>query len=156
MPNPSTLLDFHSIILCNFSKKIISVVIALHLGSLLPSIICEDQYAFLKDWSITDNILLALELTQSINRKTPGGNLTLKLDLQKDFEWVSWVSSSRWLSVGLVRTSAFLLRIVCKLMFSRSLLMPTQWCFFFFFPLEVSSRRSSLPHSFYSNCWCSL
>ncbi|KAI5658386.1 hypothetical protein M9H77_27179 [Catharanthus roseus] len=68
------------------SKKIISVVIALHLGSLLPSIICEDQYAFLKDWSITDNILLALELTQSINRKTPGGNLTLKLDLQKDFE----------------------------------------------------------------------
>lgn len=89
LPNPISFLDFHPISLCNFVHKILSKVLTLHLGGILPPIISENQAAFVKDRNITDNILLALELTHSISRTNLGGNLIIKLDLQKAFDWVS-------------------------------------------------------------------
>lgn len=89
IPNPISFLDFGPICLCNFVNKILSKFLALRLEVFLPSIISGNQITFLKDRYITDNIFLALELTHSINRANPRGNLIIKLDLQNAFDRVS-------------------------------------------------------------------
>lgn len=66
----STFVDFQLINLCNFVRRIVTELIALRLGNILHSIICDNWASIIKERNITVNILLALELANSINRKS--------------------------------------------------------------------------------------
>ena len=55
--------DFKPIALCKIVYKIIAKVIANRLKTILPSIISDNQSAFIPGKFITDNIMLAFELS---------------------------------------------------------------------------------------------
>lgn len=57
---------------------------------MVPSLISDNQSGFVKGRLISDNILLAQELTQSLNVKTRGGNMILKMDMMKAYDRLNW------------------------------------------------------------------
>lgn len=77
--------------LCNFLNKIFTRVLRDRLSSLLPKLISEEQTGFLKGRDIADNILLAQELLQSLNRRARSHNVVFKFDMAKAFDRVSWL-----------------------------------------------------------------
>lgn len=44
----------------------------------------------MKNRLISDNILLAQELAHSLNVKTRGGNVIIKMDMMKSYDIVNW------------------------------------------------------------------
>ncbi|XP_075102351.1 uncharacterized protein LOC142177466 [Nicotiana tabacum] len=57
---------------------------------MLHRIISENQSGFVKGRSITENILLAQEITLNIKNKNCGGNVIIKLDMEKAYDRMSW------------------------------------------------------------------
>lgn len=72
IPNPSTMKDFRLISLCNILYKIISKTLANRLQHLLHKCISLQQFAFIEDRSILDNVLLASEIIHHMRCKTKG------------------------------------------------------------------------------------
>ncbi|XP_058099686.1 uncharacterized protein LOC131244037 [Magnolia sinica] len=77
--------------LCNVIYKIFSKILASRLSKILPRLISMEQGDFVKGRSITENVTMALEAMRNIDRKARGGNLILKLDLEKAYDRVDWV-----------------------------------------------------------------
>lgn len=73
---------------------------------ILLDIISLNQSAFVPGWLITDNVLLAYELTHHMQNKKKGaqGLAALKLDMSKAYDRVEW---------------EFLRRMLCKLGFQQ-------------------------------------
>nr|XP_027124187.1 uncharacterized protein LOC113740870 [Coffea arabica] len=82
--------DFRPISLCNVNSKIISKILATRLNKVLPQIIAPWQTGFVPSRGITDNILLAQEMAQDLDRRLKDPNLILKLDLEKAYDRVEW------------------------------------------------------------------
>nr|XP_027096084.1 uncharacterized protein LOC113715980 [Coffea arabica] len=82
--------EFRPISLCNQSSKIISKVLTNRLNLILPNLISSWQSGFVPGRSIADNILVAQELAQDIDRKLTCPNLMLKLDMEKAYDRVEW------------------------------------------------------------------
>ncbi|XP_073129053.1 uncharacterized protein [Henckelia pumila] len=82
--------DFRPISLCNVSNKIISKLSYSHLRSVVGRLVSQSQSGFVPGWMIADNILLAHELTHSLNLPARGGNVILKLDMAKAYDRVQW------------------------------------------------------------------
>ncbi|KAF5446820.1 hypothetical protein F2P56_032419 [Juglans regia] len=61
-----------------------------HLAPMLKRIISPEQGAFIPSRSIFDNISLTQELANSINKQVRGGNIILKLDMEKAYDSVDW------------------------------------------------------------------
>lgn len=88
--HPSRFSEFRPISLSNFTSKIISKLLCLRLAPILPDLISENQSGFVKGRSISENIMLAQEITHSIKKPKPGDNVVIKLDMAKAYDRVSW------------------------------------------------------------------
>ena len=56
----------------------------------LPTLISPEQFRFVSGREISDSILLAQEMVNSIDKKVRGHNVILKVDMIKAFDRVSW------------------------------------------------------------------
>ncbi|KAK1283226.1 hypothetical protein QJS10_CPB21g01808 [Acorus calamus] len=87
--NADSIDQYRPISLCNTLYKIITKVMALRLGPLLPHLVSEHQAAFIKGRSIHHNILLAHELVKYLSQ--PGvSRACIKVDLRKAFDSIRW------------------------------------------------------------------
>ncbi|XP_073051335.1 uncharacterized protein [Primulina eburnea] len=82
--------DFRPISLCNVTNKIISKLLYSRLSKVVGKLISPNQSGFVPGRVISDNILLAQELTHSLGLPSRGGNVILKLDMAKAYDRVQW------------------------------------------------------------------
>lgn len=90
--NVSSMRDLRPIALWNVLYRIIAKLLANRFQHVLPSLILENQSAFVKNRGITDNVLIAFELIHHMNKKKHGTTceVALKLDSSKAYDRVNW------------------------------------------------------------------
>lgn len=77
--------------MCNNSHMILTKLLNERLVPLLPDLVSENQSGFVKGRLIYDNSLLSQELAHTMNAKTRGGNLIMKMDMMKAYDRVKWI-----------------------------------------------------------------
>lgn len=90
--NPEKLKDLRPISLCNVVYKIASKVLSNHLKVILPDIVSQNQSAFVLGRMITNNVLIAYELTHYLQNKrtSTDGFAALKLDMSMAYDRIEW------------------------------------------------------------------
>lgn len=82
--------DYRSIACCNMLYKVVSKIIANRLKVVLPSMITENQSAFIKGILLIENVLLATELVKDYHKADISPRCTMKIDISKAFDSVQW------------------------------------------------------------------
>ena len=82
--------DFSPISCCSVIYKCISRILADRLRVWLPSFVSGNQPAFIPGRSIIDNILLCQELVGAYHLHRGKPRCTMKVDLQKAYDYVNW------------------------------------------------------------------
>ncbi|XP_074378628.1 uncharacterized protein LOC141720172 [Apium graveolens] len=90
--HPQKVVDLRPIPLCNVLMRILSKVMANRVKPVLPTIISEQQSAFIENRLLTDNAFVAFEVNHYIPRKTQGsvGVAGLKVDVSKAYDRLEW------------------------------------------------------------------
>lgn len=90
--NARCMKDLRPIALCNVLYKILAKVLANRLKLILPTLISENQSAFVPGRSITYNVLVAFKVIHHMQIKNSGmeGEVALKLDISKAYDRVDW------------------------------------------------------------------
>ncbi|KAM0961973.1 hypothetical protein ACFX2I_021161 [Malus domestica] len=86
--DPKDMPQLRPISLCNVLFKIASKVLTNRFKVIMPAIISPTQSAFVPGRNITDNVILASELSNLISKRWRGSNslLSLKLDISKAYD----------------------------------------------------------------------
>lgn len=89
---PESMRDLRPISLCNVLYKIVFMVLSNRLPPLINKWISQEQTAFMHSHSIMDNALTSFKVLHHMRYKTKGkiGEVTLKLNISKAFDSVSW------------------------------------------------------------------
>ncbi|XP_026399266.1 uncharacterized protein LOC113295131 [Papaver somniferum] len=82
--------QFRPIGLSNVSFKIFTKIIATRMGKLMHRLVSPQQVAYVKDRCIQDQIMLAYEMVNEMEKKRRCGNVGLKLDISQAYDSVSW------------------------------------------------------------------
>lgn len=90
IPGADKVEDFRPIALANFQFKIITKVLANRLATIAPSIMSENQRAFIKSRHISDCVSIASEAGNLLDSKAFGGNIAIKFDIRKAFDTIDW------------------------------------------------------------------
>lgn len=85
-----SLADYRTTSLCNFSNKLVSKNLAIRLSLILPKVINEQQFGFVKGRNVHESVALAQEMVLNLDRRSDGGNVILKYDMPKAYNRVEW------------------------------------------------------------------
>lgn len=88
--NPLMMKDFRPISCCNVTYKVITKILVRRLKPLIPSLISDNQSAFVKGRSIQSNILLIHELVKNYKKQGGPKCCAIKVDIMKAFDTVNW------------------------------------------------------------------
>jgi hypothetical protein len=90
--NLTSMKDLRPMSLCNVLYKIISKVLANRLKPLLNRHISIEQFAFVADRSILDNVMVSMETIHHMKCKVKGkvGEVALKFDISKAYDQIQW------------------------------------------------------------------
>ena len=83
---PTTAKEFRPISLCNVCYKTISKILVNRLKYVLPSIISQEQSAFVSDQVIMDNLLISQEILRSVGNKRWKQLMTIKIDMERAYD----------------------------------------------------------------------
>ena len=82
--------DFRPIACCNVIYKCITKILSNRMLPVLDSVVGRNQSAFIPRRSISENVLLAQELVRNYHRKEGIPRCTMKIDLMKAYDSISW------------------------------------------------------------------
>ncbi|XP_056844021.1 uncharacterized protein LOC130496191 [Raphanus sativus] len=89
-PGATKVSDFRPISCLNTIYKVISRLLVKRLKPMLPSLILPSQTAFVKDRLLLENTNLASELINGYHRNKGKKKITIKVDIAKAFDTLSW------------------------------------------------------------------
>ncbi|XP_062085877.1 uncharacterized protein LOC133791983 [Humulus lupulus] len=87
---PSRAADYRPIACCNSIYKCISKMLCSRLASVLPSLVNQNQGAFVKNRLLAHNILILHDIIKGYKRKNISPRCVLKIDLSKAYDMLDW------------------------------------------------------------------
>lgn len=89
-PGASRIVDYRPISCLNTLYKVISRLLVSRLKPILQDLIVPNQTAFVKDRLLVENTVLASELVNGYHKNKAPRRITLKVDIAKAFDTLSW------------------------------------------------------------------
>ena len=123
--------NFRPIVLSNFFFKIITKILADRLSIIASRIISSNQFGFIHSRCIHECIATASEVVNNLEKKNRSHNMTIKLDIRKSFNTISW---------------EFILAVLKKFGFSKKF---RNWILEIFCFAKISTLFNGSPYGFF-------
>ncbi|XP_062088542.1 uncharacterized protein LOC133795108 [Humulus lupulus] len=88
--NPAKAVDYRPIACCSTIYKCISKLLCSRLASVLPSLVGQNQGAFVQGRSIAHNVMILQDILKNYRRKNTYPRCTIKIDISKAYDTVDW------------------------------------------------------------------